>query len=294
MVCSLFFGQRWNANGYLFSEEFGCPGPKVEFTSQVVGEGKLSMEKEWQNAAWLFPHETLRHMFIVTEWALAKLNPRSSAAVEALGRLWEVVAVWVIAHHKGEDHVCCVHFPELFGKDTETWSDHQVYHDDCIAILHMIRSLTIAGSQDVTKAMSDISAKFHGLKASLFQHLAEEEKKFPAAMKAKGWTMKEYCKWVAKDLLPHEGNAVKETNIVGTSDIQAGKRIGAGLIILINCMAVWDSTGSYPPGRQISGPIGGPAAEIIFPPFFVLKAFKKCFEYRWVEPLKIIEREAAV
>jgi len=186
-----------------------------------------------------------------------------------------------------------VHFPELFGKTTETWTDHEVYHKSCVDILKMIRSLLHAGDPEKTQIVSDISAKLQTLKASLFDHLAEEERKFPAAMKAKGWTYEQYCKWVAKDLLPHENNAVKEANIVGKSDVEVGKRIGAGLIILINCLAVWDSTGSYKPGLKVSGPIGGPAAEIIFPPFFVCKAFKKCFEYRWAEPLKVIAREAS-
>jgi len=279
-MVSLFCGKRWNADGYHFCEELQCPGPKITFTSQVVGppgSGKLSTG-EWHNEAWNFPHEPLRHMFITFEWALKIINPSSLESVQALERIWECIAAWIVGHHKGEDHVACAHFPEIFGAGTETAAEHKIFHDHAFEIQAMIATL-IKDRGNAASILSNITQEVEKMKTHLFQHLADEEAKFPAIIQSKGWTLEQYCKWVAKDLIPFEGKAVKESKLVGNSDVQALKRVGVAVILLINCIAVW-----------CPHHLEGPVAENVFPPFFISKAFKQCFEYRWVESLKTIER----
>lgn len=235
---------------------------------------------EWQNTLWLFPHEPMRYMFTAFEWALKVADASSLEVAVALERLWEVIGIWIIAHHEGEDQVMGKHFPDIFGSGTTTHSQHKDYHSKCSEIKEMLIELKrAAAAQDhvsSSERLSDVSKVFTPMMSDLFEHLAQEETKFPNMLKSKGWTWEYWQSWSQKDLLPHEMKSAKESRFVETGNFGVEKRMGAVIFLLINCAAVWASQ------DQIDDLLKA------MPPFFVLNAFKQCFEYRWVMPLKII------
>jgi len=209
----------------------------------------------------------------------------SVPASSALECLWEVVAIAVAAHHGASPiQVCGKHFPELFGPNTPTSSQHENLRACSKEILAMIKQMKLS-TKDLAKAKSmheNISVAFGQLKVDILQNMADEEARFPALVQTKGWTQKQFFKWIAKDLLPVEMKAAQEANIdgIGQSLLQVAKRMGVLVILLVNCSAVWDTK------LQYRKPLWS-----ILPPSIALKLFKQCFSSRWAEPLKVIERE---
>lgn len=135
--------------------------------------------------------------------------------------------------------------------------------------------------QDPAKAHDDftlLTARFTALHQDLTGHLNEEESQMPRQFLKKAWTFERYMAWVKKAVLPHEMQAVRKSGIVGSSAMSAIKRISVAVILMANCIAVWDPS-MFEKEAYTSGS----------PPFFVMNAMKQCFEHRWVTPLKTID-----
>ncbi len=178
-------------HGYDHWSEFGSPAPPPVFTSKVVGPGRELSANEWQNIGLLVPHEALRYEFTLFGWMLSHPNFDAADArkADALLDFWNSAPFpLIVGHHNGEDSDAVVKvFPDVYGEGKRATLEHVGLHQMAEEVdsrcRQMARCAHDGDASGAAQHKAELDALFTRLEAEMVEHLAEEERAFPVAVR---------------------------------------------------------------------------------------------------------------
>jgi hypothetical protein len=147
--------------------------------------------QDWADMSFLIPHEAIRTMQNNMAAALKHIKPQKSDAWKL--KRWfqfyeEVFFVFIHHHHTSEDEMVLPVILERSGEDHKDLTDD---HHKLIGSMKLIESIAKEfkknhanyHEQDIVQVLAVLNSDFPALKEQMEEHLAEEERIFPAFLR---------------------------------------------------------------------------------------------------------------